>query len=101
MSRTWAAKRSACWDEKGRARSLCPGNSVTFKPMLYILLTLFPFSMLIKSRLIVCLPTGMHLRRGTLCSISLQKGKMFLPLVGLRELKPFYIPVNFPKQNPL
>lgn len=56
MSRTWAAKRSACWDEKGRARSLCPGNSVTFKPMLYILVTLFPFSMLIKSRLIVCLP---------------------------------------------
>lgn len=83
------------------ARFLCPWNSVTFKPMLYILLTLFPSSMLIESRLIVCWPHKYAPQKGVLCSISLQKGRMYLPLVGLRELKPFYIPVNFPKQSPL
>lgn len=67
------------------ARSLCPWNSVTFKAMLYIPLTLFPSSMLIKSRLIVCLPHKYVLQKGILGSTSLQKGRMDLPLVGLRE----------------
>lgn len=38
------------------ARLLCPWSSVTFKLVLYILLTVFPSSTLIKSRLTVCLP---------------------------------------------
>lgn len=81
------------------ARLLCPWSSVTFKLVLYILLTVFPSSTLIKSRLTVCLPLKYVPQKGGSLFRFPSEGQDHLPLVGLKELKSFYIPVNFPKQN--
>lgn len=86
---------------KAGARSLCPWNSVTFKAMLYIPLTLFPSSMLIKSRLIVCLPHKYVPQKGDSPLHFPSEGQDGLALGWTERVRPFYIPVNFPKQNPL
>lgn len=97
-----AASRGIGWNQKGSSAPSALWNSVTLTRMLHILKILFPFSMLIKSRLIQSsYPTSVHIQKGNSLLSFPSKGLDVIVFVGLERAQTIlHSCVNFSKAKP-